>query len=68
MAAVPAFALAPGLVGAVQPLDYSTRAGQHLYATATAKLPNKLISKETLLPAFLQAVRDRSAQLGWEKL
>ena len=43
MAATPpfAFALAPALVGAGQPLDYSTCAGQHLYLTATADIRSK---------------------------
>lgn len=68
MAAVPPFALAPALVGADQPMDYSTRAGQHLYATATTELPYKFNGKETSLPAFLQAVRDRSSQSGWDDI
>ena len=68
MAAVPPFALARALVGAGQPMDYSTRAGQHLYATATTGLPYKLNGKETSLPAFLQAVRDRLAQSGWDDI
>ena len=68
MAAVPPFALAPALVGAGQPMDYSTRAGQHLYPTATTELPYKFNGKETSLPAFLQAVRDHLAKSGWDDI
>ena len=66
-AAVP-FALAPALVGANQPLDYSGCAGQSLYANATAQLPYVFNGKESSLPAFLQAIQDRSAESGWEDI
>ena len=62
------FALAPALVGVDQPLDYSTRAGQNLYASAIAELPYRFTGKEASLPAFLQAIRDRSAQAGWNDI
>ena len=63
MAANP-FALSPALVGDNDPLDYSTRAGQHLYSSAIAQLPYTFTGKESSLPAFLQSIRDRSAQAG----
>ena len=66
--AIPQFALAPALVGAGQPLDYSNRAGQTLYANATAPLPYIFNGKESSLPAFLQAIQDRSAASGWDDI
>ena len=67
MAANP-FALSPALVGENDPLDYSTRAGQHLYSSAIAQLPYTFTGKESSLPAFLQSIRDRSAQAGWDDI
>ena len=62
------FALAPALVGIEQPMDYSTRAGQNLYASAIAELPYCFTGREASLPAFLQAIRDRSTQAGWNNI
>ena len=66
-AAIP-FALAPALVGVDQPLDYSTRAGQTLYASATTELPYKFTGKQSSLPTFLEAIRDRATQTGWSDI
>ena len=49
----PPFALAPTPVGAGNPIDYSTHAGQHLYTSATNPLPY---------------IRDRACQAGWEDI
>ena len=62
--AVP-FALAPALVGGDDPIDYSTRAGQALYSSATAALPYIFEGRDSSVPAFLQAIRDRGAASGW---
>lgn len=62
------FALAPALVGNQQPIDYSTRAGQSLYAQATEKLPYVYEGKKSSIQALLQAVRDRSASAGWSDI
>ena len=64
----PPFVLAPALIGQNQPINYSTRAGQHLYAISTATLPYIFEGKDSSLPAFLQAIKDRSAQTGWEDI
>lgn len=66
----PIFALAPALVGAGAniPIDYATRAGQSLYAQATSELPYVFEGKNSSLKAFLQAVRDRSSDAGWEDI
>lgn len=61
----PPFALAPALVGANLPIDYSTRAGQSIYATAISPLPIKYDGAPGSLPAFLQVIRNRSAACGW---
>ena len=66
--AAPAFALAPALINPNQPLDYSTRAGQNLYASATAPLPYTFNGRESSLPAFLQAISNRSATAGWDNI
>ena len=58
MAANAPFALAPALVGAGQPIDYLTRAGQALYTAATAALPYKFEGKNFSVITLLQAVRD----------
>lgn len=65
MAALPPFALAPALIGGIDPIDYSTRAGQTLYNAAIAKLPYTFEGKASSLPAFLQAIRDRATSSGW---
>lgn len=62
------FAIAPALHGAEHPIDYSTRTGQNLYAQATAPLPYIFEGKNSSLPAFLQAVRDRSDASGWDDI
>ena len=61
------FALAPTFVGADHPIDYSTRAGQYLYISATKKLPY-IFGKDNSIPALLQAVRDRSNEPGWSDI
>ena len=63
MAAVP-FALATALVGGANPIDYSTHAGQALYASATAPLPYRFEGRESSVPAFLQAIRDRGLKIA----
>ena len=62
------FALAPNLAGAGQPIDYSTRAGQALYSNATQELSYIFNGKESSLPAFLQAIRDRASACGWNDI
>ena len=68
MAAIPPFALAPALVGAGQPLDYSTQVGQHLYSTATTELPYTFNGKNHPHQHFLQATCDCAAQSGWDNI
>lgn len=65
---VPAFALAPALAGGGAPIDYTTRAGQAMYSQATEKLPYLFRGKESSLPTFLQALRDRADAAGWEDI
>ena len=62
------FALAPALAGANAFIDYSTRAGQAVYADATAVLPYIFEGSDSSLPAFLQAIRDRSDRAGWDDI
>ena len=64
----PNFALAPNLAGAGVPIDYSTRAGQALYSNATQELAYVFNGKDSSLPAFLQAIRDRVASCGWNDI
>ena len=64
----PPFALATALVGQGNRIDYSTRAGQHLYTSATSHLPYTFTGQEASLPAFLQAIRDCAAQSRWEDI
>ena len=64
----PNFALAPNLAGAGQAIDYTTRAGQALYSTATQELSYVYNGKDSSLPAFLQAIRDRAASCGWNDI
>lgn len=59
------FALAPALVGADLPIDYSTRAGQALYSQVTTALAYTFEGPSSSLPAFLQSVMDRSTSAGW---
>ena len=61
-------AIAPALAGANNVIDYSTRAGQTLYAQATGKLPYIFQGKQSSLATFLQAVRDRSQTAGWDDI
>ena len=62
------FALAPALAGANAPIDYSTGAGQAIYADATSVLPYTFEGSDSSLPAFLQAIRDRSDRAGWDDI
>ena len=64
----PPFALAPALVRAGNPIDYSTYAGQHLYTAARNPLPYTFTGQESSLPAFLQAIHDRASQAGWDDI
>jgi len=64
----PPFALAPALAGADQPIDYSSRAGQTLYAQATAELPYTFEGKSSSLPAFLQAIRECADATGCDDI
>ena len=68
--AVPAvaFALAPALAGGAAPIDYTTQAGQAMYSQATEKLPYLFRGKESSLPTFLQALRNRADAAGWEDI
>ena len=50
------FALAPALIGQGKPINYSTHAGQPLYALATAPLPYIFNGKESSFLAFLLAI------------
>ena len=62
----PAFALAPALHRADQPINYSNRTGQALYQQATAALPYTFEGKESSLAAsFLLAVANRAAACAW---
>ena len=67
MAAQVPFALAPALVGAAvnDPIDYSTRAGQALYQSATEKFPYIFAGKDSSIVTWLQAIKDRSTVAGW---
>jgi len=67
-AAAQPFALAPALIGQDQPWDYSTRIGQNLYHSATEPLPYIFEGKTSSLAAFLQAIRARSDQFGWQDI
>ena len=65
--AVP-FALAPALVNPNQPLDYSTRSGQNLWTQATKALPVIFDGTAAMVPAFMQSIRTRSSQCGWDDI
>ena len=45
----PPFTLAPALVGRGNLVNYSTRAGQHLYTSATSRLPYTFTGQEASL-------------------
>ena len=61
------FAIAPALVGADHPIDYSTQAGQSLYISATKELPY-IFGEDNSILALLQAVRYRSNESGWSDI
>ena len=65
-AAAPAFALAPGLIGANQILDYNDANTMKLFKAATETLPNKFDLKPDNLKAFLAEVEVRASCHGWD--
>ena len=62
------FALTPALAGGQEPINYNNRTGQSLYSQATNTLTYLFTGKDSSLPAFLQAIRDRSDAAGWDDI
>ena len=63
-----AFALAPALVDDANPWDYTTREGQAIFKEATSPLSYLFEGRKSSLPGFLQAIKDRSSQFGWNAI
>ena len=65
-AAAPDFALAPGLVGPADPLDYMDANVIKRYKAPTVALPTTFNLKPDNLKAFLMELELRSSAHGWQ--
>jgi len=65
-AAVPQFALAPGVHGGAAFIDYGTSEGQKLFKNMTVALKNEFDCSTQDLKVFLSNISDRAGQYGWE--
>ena len=64
-AAAPDFALAPGLIGPADPLDYTDANIIKRYKAATMALPTTFDLKPDNLKAFLMELELRFSAHGW---
>lgn len=65
-AAVPQFALAPGVHGGAAFIDYGTSEGQKLFKNMTTALKNEFDCSTHDLKVFLSNISDRAGQYGWD--